>query len=326
MLVNTDEKIVDFIASKKQVTAKQIVEYLEISKQATFRHLAKLLAEGRIVKIGKPPKVIYRISEAELPTEVVVHIDADIQDSIEKEYLYTSPTGEMKEGWRGFVAWCEKTNQPVSKTACEYVSTLKKYDVYKKNGFIVGTEKFKKTFPTVFLNEIFYVDFYSIERFGKTKLGQLLLYAKQSQNKQLIKRLVQTIQSKVTWLIQHYNIDGVGFIPPTVKREVQLMNELRTQLHLKQRLVSLTKITGDIAVPQKTLSKLEDRIENARKTIIVTEQAHFQNILLIDDAVGSGATLNETAAQIRGKNICEQKIIGLSLTGSFKGFDVISEV
>jgi len=326
MLVNTDDKIVEFIASKKQVTAKQIVDYLEISKQATFRHLAKLLTEGRLVKTGTPPKVIYRISEERLPAEVTAHIDEDIQNSIEKEYLYTSATGEMKEGWHGFVAWCEKIHQPVSKTAREYVATLKKYEVYKTNGFIDGTEKFKKTFSTVFLDEILYVDFYSIERFGKTKLGQLLLYAKQSQNKQLIKRIVHIIQSKVAWLIQHYNIDGVGFIPPTVKREVQLMNELRSQLHLKQRMVSLTKITGDIAIPQKTLSKLEDRIENARKTIIVTEQSHFQNILLIDDAVGSGATLNETAAQIREKNICKQKIIGLSLTGSFKGFDVISEV
>ena len=32
--------------------------------------------------------------------------------------------------------------------------------------------------------------YHAIERFGKTKLGQLLLYAKQSQNRQLIKEIV----------------------------------------------------------------------------------------------------------------------------------------
>ena len=56
------------------------------------------------------------------------------------------------------------------------------------------------------------------------------------------------------------------------------------------------------------------------------DKTPFDNILLIDDAVGSGATLNETAAQIKRKKLCHGKIIGLAVVGSFKGFDVISEV
>jgi len=52
----------------------------------------------------------------------------------------------------------------------------------------------------------------------------------------------------------------------------------------------------------------------------------YKNILLIDDAVGSGSTLNETAGQIKRKGICKGQVIGLTITGSFKGFDVISEV
>ena len=51
-----------------------------------------------------------------------------------------------------------------------------------------------------------------------------------------------------------------------------------------------------------------------------------KNILIIDDAVGSGATLHETAKKIRQKNICSGSVIGLAITGSAKGFDVISEV
>lgn len=59
---------------------------------------------------------------------------------------------------------------------------------------------------------------------------------------------------------------------------------------------------------------------------MVSDNSQHGNILLIDDAVGSGSTLNETARQIREKGICNDKIIGLAITGSFKGFDVISEV
>ena len=61
-------------------------------------------------------------------------------------------------------------------------------------------------------------------------------------------------------------------------------------------------------------------------TIVVEENEIHDNILLIDDAVGSGATLNETAKQMREKGIVGGKIIGLAIVGSYKGFDVISEV
>jgi len=187
--------------------------------------------------------------------------------------------------------------------------------------------KIKITFDQVFLDKLFYVDFYSLERFGKTKLGQLLLYAKQSQDKKMIKNLIEEINPKIGFLIEKYKIDAVGFIPPTVKREVQFMKELERNIDImKAHKISLLKIKTEVAVPQKTLNKLADRIENAKNTILADEEKNYENILLIDDAVGSGATLNETAGQMKRKKICSGTIIGLSITGSAKGFDVISEV
>jgi len=67
-------------------------------------------------------------------------------------------------------------------------------------------------------------------------------------------------------------------------------------------------------------------LKNAKNTIVVEENSVFKNILIIDDAVGSGATLNEVAKKIRDKGLCRGNIIGLALTGSFKGLDIISEV
>lgn len=80
-----------------------------------------------------------------------------------------------------------------------------------------------------------------------------------------------------------------------------------------------------VIVPQKTLNKLEDRIENAKRTIMVDETKKFKTVLLIDDALGSGATINETAKKIKSQKLAEI-IIGLAVTGSFSGFEVISEV
>jgi predicted amidophosphoribosyltransferase len=182
------------------------------------------------------------------------------------------------------------------------------------------------TFERVALDKLFYLDFYAIEWFGKTKLGQLLLLAKSSQNKKQIAALIEMITPQVKHIMTKFGIDAVGFIPPTVKRETQFMSELKKRLPIKQRLLSIIKAKTSVMVAQKTLTKLQDRVDNAQQTIIVEDKTPFDNILLIDDAVGSGATLNETAAQIKQKKLCHGKIIGLAIVGSFKGFDVISEV
>ena len=152
------------------------------------------------------------------------------------------------------------------------------------------------------------------------------MYAKQSQNKKLMKEISLQIKSKIIKLIKKNKITSVGFIPPTVKREFQLMKVIQKHLNLDSKLISITKAKTDVAVPQKTLTKIEDRIQNARNTIIVDDNNKHKNILLIDDAVGSGSTLNETALQIKRRGICTGKIYGLAIVGSFKGFDVISEV
>ncbi|MEK9182939.1 MAG: HTH domain-containing protein [Patescibacteria group bacterium] len=325
MKVNSKDRIIEYIQHKGDVSAGELADYLGISRQALYKQLKKLMTLGQIYKIGKPPKVFYLIKK-EMPESSGFAIDKNLKRIIDENFLLITPEGERKSGLDGFIHWCEKNNQPVAKTAVEYAATLKKYEKFKKNGLIDGMKKMKNTFQEVYLDALFYVDFYSIERFGKTKLGQLLLYAKQSQNKKIINELTEIVRPMAIVLMKKYKIDGVGFVSPTVKREVQLIKELEKKMAFSLPSIKITKIKTEIAVPQKTLSKLNDRIENAKTTFVVEGSAIYNNILLIDDALGSGATLNEIAAQIRRKGLCRRKIIGLAITGSFKGFDVISEV
>jgi len=326
MKTNTSKKILEYISNNTQATGSELADAFDISDRAIRKQLSKLLEDNKIRKIGKPPKVYYLINEKTEREEMYKDVNLNVKKEIDEKYLIITPAGEKKEGWEGFVYWCKKNNLPVAKTAVEYLKTLKKYEVFKNNGVISGTTKIKSTFNNLYLDKVLYLDFYSIERFGKTKLGQLLLYAKQSQNKKLMKEIVEQIKPVVKSIIKKYKIDGIGFIPPTVKRETQLMKILEKGLKENIRKVSIVKVKTVVAVPQKTLNKVNDRIENARDTIIVDENSSYNNILLIDDAIGSGATINETAKKIKDKKICKGKIIGLAITGSFKGFDVISEV
>ncbi|OGI18421.1 MAG: hypothetical protein A3B68_02025 [Candidatus Melainabacteria bacterium RIFCSPHIGHO2_02_FULL_34_12] len=322
----TEEKIIKYLRAKGQVSGKELFDHFEISDRAIRKQLKKLFEKELIYKVGRPPKVFYSIKESNKEEESKAIIEKGNEEIINEKFLIITPSGEEKEGIEGFKYWCKKFNLPVEKTAKEYIQTLKKYDLYKKDRLIDGLAKFKSTFEQVYLDQVYYIDFYSIERFGKTKLGQFLLYAKQSQNKAYIKNLITYIKPQIEHAIKKFKIDGIGFVPPTVKREIQIMKELEKAIKPNHRLISITKIKTTITVPQKTLSKLNDRIENAKNTFVVNENGTFKNILLVDDAVGSGATLNEIAKKIRARKICKGKIIGLAIVGSFKGFDVISEV
>lgn len=320
----TSEKIIKYIEHKGQATGNELARYLTITARAVRKQLGNLLEKGKLYKIGKPPRVFYLVTEEKKQTDAI-HIDPKIKKLIDENFLVITPAGEREEGFKGFVYWCNKQKLPVEKTALEYEKTFKKYISYKKDGLIDGMYKMKHTFDAVFVDKVFYIDFYSIERFGKTKLGQLLLYAKQSQNKTLIKELVDRIRPQILSLIEKFETEAVGFIPPTVKRETQLMKELERQLNLPIPTINLVKVKTPVAVPQKTLNKLEDRIENAKSTMVVNDTKKYQRILLVDDALGSGATLNEIAQKIKNQKVAKT-IICLAITGSFSGFEVISEV
>ncbi|OHA91045.1 MAG: hypothetical protein A2832_01350 [Candidatus Zambryskibacteria bacterium RIFCSPHIGHO2_01_FULL_44_22b] len=324
MSEKTSEKILKYIENKGQATGNELALHFGITPRAVRKQLNNLLDEEALYKMGKPPKVFYLIkpNKNEAP---IITIDFSLKKLIDKNFLIITPAGEKMEGLEGFTYWCGRQKLPVEKTALEYEKTLKKYVQYKKGGLIDGMYKIKHTFPEVFLDKLFYLDFYSIERFGKTKLGQLLLYAKQSQNRTLIKELVDQLRPRITDLLKRFTIDAVAYIPPTVKREVQLMKELERMLDLPMSTLNLVKVKTPVAVPQKTLNKLEDRVENARSTIVVDDTRKYGTLLLLDDALGSGATLNETARKIRSQNLA-QTVIGLAITGSFSGFEVISEV
>jgi len=324
MELKTENKILIYLKSRGQVTVQDLIEHLNISRQAIYKQISKLQEDGLISKIGRPPKVFYFLVEDKIKNDNNV-VDEKIKKIIDDNFLNITASGERQEGFEGFINWCLKRKDPLEKTTKEYVTTFNKYKLYKKNGLINGMHKIKGTFSDTAVDKLFYLDFYSIERFGKTKLGQLLLHAKQSQNLGLIKELVNLIRPQIEEFIKKYKIEAVGFIPPTVKREVQFIKELENRLHLKNPKISLVKVKTPIIIPQKTLNRLEDRVENARKTILVDEKNQFKTILLIDDALGSGATINETAKKIKDQKLAEI-VIGLVITGSFSGFEVISEV
>ena len=322
------QKILQLFENQEDFTVKEIVYRLENSKQMVHIALNRLLDEGKVEKFGRVPNTFYRLKKQAEYKKHKLDIEPDLLKWLDKEFILVTESGKIIHGIEAFELWCSQRKLPVKKTLLEYKLTKEKYNIYyKRDGIIDGMEKMQNTkgYDYISLDKLFYIDFYAIERFGKTPLGTLIHYGKQGQNKYLMKLMVKEIKDKIHAVLQKYNVEAVCFIPPTIRREVQIMKYLQQHLDISLPVVGVKKISGIIPIPQKSLSKLEERISNAQKTFLITETRKFKTIALIDDAVGSGATLNEIAKKIKDRKLAEE-IVGIAITGSFKSFDVITDV
>ena len=81
MSESTSDKIIKYIKKNGQATANELVDFLDISRQALFKHhLSKMIENKTLMKIGKPPKVFYFIKKLEHTKNV--EIDSKVEKII----------------------------------------------------------------------------------------------------------------------------------------------------------------------------------------------------------------------------------------------------
>lgn len=329
MKTTTRADILDFIKSQGQASPHQLQQHIGIGGSAIHRQLRKLEIDQSIIKIGQAPRVFYVAREDAQSLPTISTLPQKLAETIEAQYINVNPDGVMLKGVEGFVHWVQKTGQSANLTALakEYAKTRKEADTwYQGRPWIDATQKLSQTFPDSQVDKVAYADFYALPKFGKTTLGTYTLHAKVSQSRALMMQIAQQIKPLIEQLLTEWKIQAVAFIPHSVPRKLAFLPIIQTKLELSLPTVQIEKLyAGDIRVAQKSLSSLQDRVENARKTLFVTGEVPWQRIVLIDDAVGSGATFNEVAGKLKHQHSVKF-IAGFAIVGSYKGFEVISEV
>lgn len=235
-----------------------------------------------------------------------------------------TPLGEELIGLNGLIKWCNARKLDVSAKKDEYISIIKKYYGHDFRTPIDFTNKLSVALKDRSLKKVWSIDYYNFEIFGKTKLGTQVVIAKQTGDKETILSLATKLEPVVKRIVSKYNIDAIAFTSPTIQRQNQLMTMLDNGLNIQIPRIKIHKVGAKILIAQKTLKRLDDRILNASQTFIVESDTQYQNVLIIDDALGSGATLNEIGKQIIQKNIA-QTCYGLVLVASPSGYEVINE-
>lgn len=204
-------------------------------------------------------------------------------------------------------------------------SLFQKMESLKNHGIIDVTNKLNNSFAINYLEKLWYLDFHSWEIFGKTKLGNLILYAKQNSDETLMRLISSEIKIKLQKLITDQQFTHVITIPHSVPRKKDFLSYTLKLCNLTPTPIKgFEKIFVHHVVAQKTLKSKEDRIKNAEQTLYWNNAVTPQKVLLIDDACGSGSTLNIAAKKISSR-FPDAQIFGVAFVGSMNGFEVIRE-
>ncbi len=328
---NTRDKIIEYVARNNQARAHDLIRYLGLGNKAVHNQLKRLVLEGILEKAGKPPLVFYALSQKPQVEEGKLKLSYDAERIINSNFLSITPTGNLLYGVEGFVYWAKiyQKNKQLDLLAKEYIKALGNIDKNRTKEGLIDASKKLSDFPIKYVDKLFYQDIYSLPLFGRTKLAKLVMYAKQTEEKNLIDKIAILGKPYIEKLIKNYNIDAICFIPPTIPRKLQFIDELEYRLRLSLPKIDLVKASvGDILIPQKTLSSLNERVLNARSSIYLKNirEFSFANVLLIDDVTGSGASFNETARKLKTLKIGHKQIIAFAFVGNIRGYEVIRQI
>lgn len=313
---------------KDYLSIVQLARAWGVGIQSAKIKIKPYVENGLVLKQGLPPKKIYyRLA----PSVNDYGFSEEQKETIDKYYAYVTPDGQLLKGISGFLYWAENKSgrKDFRALAKEYLETRKKMYSGKQKVFLIdATEKLKQVFgEDAILERLFHRDFDSLPVFGKTYLSQMIRIAKAGRtNNAVMNYIAGNIRESIERIVHDYHIDAIGFIPPTVMRKAQLMDFLAKRLSMGLQIIEIKKNTGLVPVQQKSLKRVEDRMLNANKTIIVSRGDNYDNVLLVDDVTGSGSTMNETAKKLLREKIAK-KVYGFTVTGSAKAFDfeIISE-
>ena len=190
-----------------------------------------------------------------------------------EEFLYLSPEGDLLENFDAFREWSlnkYKKNTLEEKVKLFIDFFIETYGEEGKGEFIEVPKKIKETYKDgAFLDELFFIDYYSIKGVDLTRLSVLLKQAKVHSNLDAIKRIIAESIDQMYKFVEEKNIDAICFVSPSVKREHQFMNILKKQFIHPVPKIEISKIKYTNPVAQKELNTLQERIKNARSTFIV---------------------------------------------------------
>ena len=118
------DKITAALADKGDLSVKELVDMLHVSKQAIHVAMSQLVEQEMVVNFGRAPQHIARLkAEKAVAVDDFNSISKTTQSYLASNFLLITEIGKIMEGIEGFSRWCKQRNLPFEKTLEEYLKT-----------------------------------------------------------------------------------------------------------------------------------------------------------------------------------------------------------
>ena len=327
-IVTKNKELVLTTIQASSGSPQYVVEQTGISRSNVQKYLRELLDEGYLEKVGRPPAVYYKVID-------------NFSRVVHENFVFKDTVGYIFRGLQGLEKWTE--NKYTDKTLTEkiqiYEESFRLYkETRKKNGLFeisAGLESLK-THTDIYVDRLFCIDLYNTKvevHTKRTKSAVWLEAAKNPNSKradEFATKLCNISIGAILTYSKEKNIQSAAFVPPTAKRKVQIMKKLEISIKEKCPFIDYLKIKrydpSGLLQEQKTIGTVRGRIENASLTFDLISKQKWDTVLLIDDLVGSAATLNEIARKIKQKKIAKT-VHAITIVGvNSKKFPIVKKI
>jgi hypothetical protein len=200
------------------------------------------------------------------------------------------------------------------KSFCRFSEVFFELQQYiSSTGYINATSKLASLTPLyaecgerIYIESLYYAYIDQIDGNKLTAYTTLLEIKAFQRDEQMKKYVADIFDDKFMKLIHHKNIDTIILVPNNARRAVSFNEYIYTSLvEMKLPNIHIYPYTSIIVnefterKPQKSLRGIYTRIDNATKLFDCSHITTGSNILLIDDAFGSGATMMMIAKKIK---------------------------
>lgn len=314
----TLEQLQAVILDNPGINISKIASMLWVSTRTAIRGTSTLISQWLIEKKWNVPQVQYYPIDTSVIKKKQVHFDKDIVRLLEQERYQISRKWVELVWVDGFIQWCEDRKLDPIPAVDRWIWHIRYMDSITSIYGIDATHKLID-YPDSHLTKLLYGSIYALPEFGKTKYGTWMELAKTYPSIKIFDKIFSYVNPIINQIILKYNIQALCFVQPTAQRKMQIMHYAEKVIFKDTPRISIQK-TPWYFPAQKTLSKREDRIANAKASFEIIDQQidTYENILIIDDAVWSGATLVEIANKLlKIWNI--KNIIWFSMVGTANG-------
>lgn len=333
-LPTTLQKILNFFDLQDTIGITTLSQISGLSRTILHKYVKELVSQKKLTKIWSWSHTRYQIIDWKTKNTKSDHkdinIDREVRNKLDEVFLKYTPQWTILKWYDGILQWCKSRWLDPEDKIKSYIKISDHISsVRNKCGLLESTQAFAKTVWDCHIEKIYYADQYKRMDFGRGKLAEMTFYAKQSQNRKTLIQCIDMFVDKIKCLIQNSKIDAIAFVPATISRQWQLLKMIDTAMQdiLLPRIQIKKFYEGNMKIPQKSLKKREDRIINAQKSIYVYDPhvSTYKNVLLIDDFVWSGATMNETAKKLKTEWI--KKVIWFAIVWNMDmTYDIITEM